>query len=187
MSTKSCQSCLTLCNPMGSSDHGILQVRILEWVAMPSSKDLHDTGIKPTSPVLLDWQVNSLPLSHQGKASFQASGSFPMSWLFTLGSQSTGAPASASGLPLNIQGWFSLGLIDLLVFQGILKSLLEDHSSKASVLQCSVFFMLQLSSLYTTNGKTILLTIWTFVSKVMSLLCNGVSRFFRQIWPWSTE
>ena len=114
MSTKSCQSCLTLCNPMGSSDHGILQARILEWVAMPSSKDLHDTGIKPTSPVLLDWQVNSLPLSHQGKASFQASGSFPMSWLFTSSGQTTGASASAAVLPKNIQGWFPVGLIGLI-------------------------------------------------------------------------
>ena len=104
MSTKSHQSYLTLCNLMGFSDHGILQARILEWVAMPSSKDLHDTGIKPASPVLLHCQVGSLPLSHQGTPSSQASVSFPMSWLFTSSGQRIGASASAAVLPMNIQG-----------------------------------------------------------------------------------
>ena len=59
------------------------------------------------------------------------------------------------------------------------------HSSKASVLQCSAFFMVQLSYLYMTTGKTIVLTIWTFVSKVMSLLCNTLSRFVIAVLPRS--
>ena len=67
--------------------------------------------------------------------------------------------------------------MDLLADQGILKSLLQHQSSKASILQCSVFFMVQLSHLYMTIGKTIAFTIWTFVSKVMSLLFNMLSRF----------
>ena len=60
--------------------------------------------------------------------------------------------------------------LDLLVVQGTLKNLLQHHSSKASILQCSAFFTVQLSHPYTTTGKTIALTRWTFVGKVMSLL-----------------
>ena len=67
---------------------------------------------------------------------------------------------------------FRFGWLDLLAVQQTLKSLLQHHSSKASILQHSVFFMLQLSHPYTTTSKTIALTIWTFVSKVMSLLFN---------------
>ena len=67
--------------------------------------------------------------------------------------------------------------LDLLAVQGTLKSLLQHHSSKASVLQLSAFFMVQLSHPYTTTGKIISLTIWTFVGKVISLLLNMLSRF----------
>ena len=65
---------------------------------------------------------------------------------------------------------FRTDLLDLLAVQGTLKSLLQHHSSKASILQCSTFFILQLSHPYITTGKTIALTRWTFVGKVMSLL-----------------
>ena len=68
--------------------------------------------------------------------------------------------------------WF-----DLLAVQGTLKGLLQHHNLKASILQCSVFIMVQLSPPYMTTGKTIVLTIWTFVGKVMSLLFNMLSRF----------
>ena len=67
--------------------------------------------------------------------------------------------------------------LDLLEVQGTLKSLLQHHSSKASILWCSAFFMVQLSHPYMTIGKTIALTRWTFVSKVMSLLLNMLSKF----------
>ena len=66
---------------------------------------------------------------------------------------------------------FRMDWLDLLAVQGTLKSLLQHHSSKASVLHCSDFFMVQLSHPYMTAGKTTALTRWTFVSKVMSLLC----------------
>ena len=66
---------------------------------------------------------------------------------------------------------------DLLAIQGILKSLLQHHSSKALILWHSAFFMVQLSHLYMTTGKTIALAIWTFVSKVMPLLLTMLSRF----------
>ena len=110
--------------------------------------------------------------------SFPTSGSFPMSRFFASGGQSIGASASASVLLMNIQGLFPLGLTDLISLQSKgLKSLLQHHSSKASILQCSAFFMVQLSHLYMTTGKTTALTIWTFVSKVMSLFFNTLSWF----------
>ena len=72
---------------------------------------------------------------------------------------------------------FRMDWLDFLVVQGTLKSLLQHHSSKASVLQHSAVFMVQLSHPYMTTGKTIALTRWTFVSKVMSLLFKMLSRF----------
>ena len=72
---------------------------------------------------------------------------------------------------------FRMDWLDLLAVQGTLRSLLQHHSSKASVLWCSAFFMVQLSHPYMTTGKTIALTRWTFVGKVMSLLFNMLSRF----------
>ena len=90
--------------------------------------------------------------------SFPASGPFPLSWLFTSDGQSIGA--SASVLPMNIKDWFPLGLTGLvsLQSQGTLKSLLQHHSSKASILWHLAFFIVKLSHLYMTPGKTIALT-----------------------------
>ena len=75
--------------------------------------------------------------------------------------------------------------MDLLVVQGTLKSLLQHHSSKASILQRSAFFTVQLSHPYLTTGKTIALTRWTFVSKVMSLLFNMLSKLVIAFLPRS--
>ena len=110
---------------------------------------------------------------------FLESGFFPVNWLFTSGGQSTGASASASILSMNIQGLFPLGLTGLmsLLSKGLSKSLLQHHTSKASILQCSAFFMVQPSHPYMTTGKTIALTTQTFVGKVMSLLFNMFCRF----------
>jgi len=71
---------------------------------------------------------------------------------------------------------FRIDRLDLLAVQGTFKNLLQYHSSKASILQCLAFFIVQLSHPYMTTGKTIALTIWTFVGKVMSLLFNMLSR-----------
>ena len=71
---------------------------------------------------------------------------------------------------------FKVDWFYLLAVQGTLKSLLQHHSSKASVLQHSAFFMVQLLYSYITTGKTIALTVWTFVRKVMPLICNTMSR-----------
>ena len=72
---------------------------------------------------------------------------------------------------------FKIDWFDLLPVQGTLKSLLQHHNSKASILWHSAFFMVYLSHPYMTTGKTVALTIWTFVSKVMSLLFNMLSKF----------
>ena len=104
--------------------------------------------------------------------SFPASGSFQMSQFFTSGGQNIGVSASASVLPVNIQDWFPesvrMDWLDLLAVQGTFKSLFQQHSSKASILWCSTFFIVQLSHPYMTIGKAIALTRWTFVGKVMS-------------------
>ena len=100
-----------------------------------------------------------------------------MSQFFTSGHQSIGDSASASSEHSGLIS-FRMDWLDLLAVQGILKSLLQHHSSKASILLSSAFFIVQLSHLYMTTGKTIALTRWTFVDKAMSLLFNMLSRFF---------
>ena len=80
---------------------------------------------------------------------------------------------------------FRIYWFDLLAFQGTPKSLLQHHNSKASILQRSAFFMAQLSHPYMTTGKTIALTRWTFVGKVMSLLFNILSRLVIAFLPRS--
>ena len=94
---------------------------------------------------------------------------WPKYWSFSL---SISCSNEHSGLVSFRMDW-----LDLLAVQGALKSLLQHHSSKALILQHSAFFTVQLSHPYMTTGKTIALTIWTFVSKVMSLLFNMLSRF----------
>ena len=91
---------------------------------------------------------------------------WPKYWSFSMS-----ASNKYSGLIFRID-WF-----DLLAVQETLKSLVQHHSSKVSILQCSAFFMVLLSHPYTTTGKTIALTRWTFVGKVMPLLFNTQSRF----------
>ena len=107
-----------------------------------------------------------------------------MSQLFTSGGQSIGVPASASVLPMNTQDVL-MDWLDLLAVQGTLKSLLQHHSSKASIFWCSAFFIAQLSHTCMTTGKTIALTRWTFVGKVMSLLFNMLSKLVINFLPKS--
>ena len=116
--------------------------------------------------------------------------------LFASGGQSIGVSASTSFLPMNNdhweQSWEHPGLIsirmdwlDLLAVQGTLKSLLQHHSSKASILQHSAFFIVQVSHPYMTTGKTIALARWIFVGKIMSLLFNILSRLVITFFPRS--
>ena len=92
----------------------------------------------------------------------------------------TGVSVSASVLPRNTQDW-----LDLLAVQRILKSLLQHHSSNASIFWCSAFFTVQLSHPYMSTGKTIALTRWSFVGKVMSLLFSMLSRLVTTFLPRS--
>ena len=101
-----------------------------------------------------------------------------MSQLFAWGGQSTGVSALASFL-------LRMDWLDLLAVQGTLKSLLQHHGSKASILWCSAFFTVQLSRPYMTTGKTIALTRRTFVGKVMSLLLNMLSKLVITLLPRS--
>ena len=97
---------------------------------------------------------------------------WPKDWCFSLNiSPSNEHPGLTS---------FRMDWLDLLAVQGTLKSLLQHHSSKASILWCSAFFIIQLSHPYMTTGKTIALTRWTFVGKVMSLLFNMLSRLIME-------
>ena len=107
-----------------------------------------------------------------------------MSQSFPLGGQSIGVSASASNEHSGLIS-FRIDWLDLLAVQGTLKSLLQHYSSKASVLQCSAFFMVQLSHPYMTTGKTIALTRWICVGKGMSLLFNMLSRLVITFLPRS--
>ena len=152
------ESCPTLCNPMNCS---LLGFPVLHY--LPDFAQIHihwvSDAIQPSHPLSSPSPPDFNLSQHQGLSS----------QLFESGGQSIGASTSAPVLPGNIQGWFPLGLtgLILLAVQGTLKSLLQDHNWKALILWCSAFFMVQLSNPYTTTGKTIALTRWTFVSKVM--------------------
>ena len=100
---------------------------------------------------------------------------WPMDWSFSLSPHK-----EYSGLISFRIDWF-----DIMAIQGTLKNLLQHHSLKASILRCSAFFMVQLSHPYMTTRKTTVLTIWTFVNKVMSLLFNTLSRFVIAFLPRS--
>ena len=110
--------------------------------------------------------------------SFPASGSFPMSQSFASGGQSIGVSASTSVLSINTQDWSPLGWTGWLSLQskGLSRVFSQHHSSKAWILWPSTFFTVQLSYPYMTTEKTIALTRWTSVGKVMSLLLNMLSR-----------
>jgi len=130
----------------------------------------------------------SHPLSSPSLPAFNLSQhqrSFPMSQFFPSGGQSFGSFSISlsneySGLISFRMDWF-----DLLAVQGTLKSLLQHHSSKASILQRSAFFAVQLSHPYMTTGKTRALIIQTFVGKVLSLLCNMLARLITAFLPRS--
>ena len=117
----------------------------------------------------------------------QHQGSFPMSQFFASGSQSIGSFSFSISPSSEYSGLISFRMdwLYLLAVQGTLKSLLQHHSSKASILQCSAFLIVQLSHPYITTGKTIALTRWTFVGKVMSLLFNMLSRLVITFLPKS--
>ena len=140
-------------------------------------------GVHPNSCPLSQWCHPTISFSvvsfSSCPQSCPASGSYPMSQFFTSGGKSIGVSTSVSVLPMNIQDWFPLGLTGLISVQS--KGLSGVFSSttiwKHQVLWHSAFLMVQLLHLYVTTGKGIVLTIQTFVGKVMSLLFNTLPRF----------
>ena len=113
--------------------------------------------------------------------SFPAKGSFQMNQFFASGGQSIGVSASTSVLPMNVQDWFLLGWTSQisLLSKGLSRVFSNTSVQKlksSSVLWCSVFFIVQVSHPYMTTGKTLALTRWTLLGKVMSLVFNMLSR-----------
>ena len=159
-------SCVQLCNTIDCSMPGFpVHCQLLE-LAQTHVYCVGD-AIQPFHP-LSSHSYPAFNLSqHQGL--FQCHIRWPKYWSFSFNI----SPSNEySGLISFRTGWF-----DLLEVQETLKSLLQYHSSKASILWHSAFFTVQLSHPYMTTGKTIALTRWTFVGKVMSLLFNTLSRF----------
>ena len=153
------QSCPTLCDPMNRSTPGLPVHHQLQDFTQAHVHWVSD-AVQPSHPLSSPSPPAPNPSQHQ---------SFPMSQLFSWGGQSTGVSASASFPPKKSQGWSPLEWTGWISLQSKgLSSLLQHHSSKASILQPSPFFTVQLSHPYMTTGKTIALTRWTFVGKVMS-------------------
>ena len=152
---------------------------------------LQTPGVHSNSSPLSRWchpafSSSVVPFSFRLQ-SFPAVGSFPVSQFFASGSQSIGVFSFSISPSNEYSGLISFRMdwLGLLAAQGTLKSLLQHHNSKASSLQCSAFFIIQLSHPYMTTGKTIALTRWTFVGKTMTLLFNMLSRFVIAFLPIS--
>ena len=174
------QSLLTLCNPMDCSTPGlpVHHQSLLKRMSIES--------VMPSNRLILCRPFSSC------LQSFPASGSFPMSQFFTSGDQSIEISKcwsfSLNISPSNVYSGlisFRMDWLDLLAVPGTFKSLLQHYSSKASILRCSAFFMIQPSHPYMTTGKTIALTRWTIVFKVMSLVSNMLSRLIIAFLPRS--
>ena len=160
------QSCPTLCDPIAAR-----QASLSITNSQSSPKLMSIESVMPSSHLILCHPLLLLPpipprirlFSNESNLRMR----WPKYWIFSFSiSPSNEHPGLIS---------FRMDYLDLLAVQGTLKSLLQHHSSKASVLQCSAFFTVQLSHPYMTTGKTIALTRQTFVGKVMSLLLNMLS------------
>ena len=162
------QSCLTLCNPMNCSTPGLL---VHQQLLKFTQTHVHRVGdaIQPSHPLSSPSPPAPNPSQHQGPSQeVSSSHEWPKCWSFSFSiSPSYEHPGLIS---------FRMDWLDLLAVQGTLKSLLQHHRSKASILRRSAFFIVQLSHPYMTTGKTIALTRQTFVGKIISLLFNMLSR-----------
>ena len=158
------QSCPTLCDPMNRSTPGLhVHYQLPEFIQLMSIE-----SVMPSSHLIVCCPLLLLvPIPPSSRVFSNESAlliRLPKYWSFSFNISSS---KEQSGLISFRMDW-----LDLLAVQGTLKSLLPYHSSKTSILQCSAFFTVQLSHPYMTTGKTIALTRWTFVGKVMSLLFN---------------
>ena len=173
----SAQSCPTLCDPMNRSMSGLpVHHQLLEITQTHIDRvgDAIETSHSLSSPS----PPAPNPSQHQGLSNESTLPMrYPKYWSFSF---STSPSNEHPGLISFRMDW-----LDLLAVQGTLKSLLQHHSSKASILRRSAFFTVQLSHPYMTTGKTIALTRWIFVGKVMSLLFNMLPRLVITFLPRS--
>ena len=160
------QSCPTLCDAMDLSTPGLPVHHQLPAFTQTRVHGVRN-AIQPSHPLSSHSPPTFNLSQHQGLFQWVSS-SHPTHWSFSF---SISPSNEYSGLIS-----FRMDCLDLLAVQGTLKNLLQHHSSKASVLQCSAFFIVQLSHPYLATGKIIALTRQTFVGKVMSLLFNMLSR-----------
>ena len=171
------QLCLTLWDPMDCSTPGFPVLHYLPEFAQNQIHWVNDAiqlshPLSPPSPPALNLS------QHQGLFPWAGSSHrWPKYWSFSCSISPSNEYSELISFRID---WF-----DLLAVQGTLKSPLQLHNMKASVFQYSTFYMVQLSHPYMTNGKTIFLTIWTFVGKMMSLLFNMLSRFVIAFLPRS--
>ena len=171
------QSCLTLCDPMNCSTPGLpVPHQLPEF----THTNIHWT-VKPSSHLILRCRLLLLPPIPPSIRDFSKESTLLMRWPKYWSFSFSIIPSKE--IPGLIS--FRMDWLDLLAVQGTLKSLLQHHSSKASILWHSAFFTVQLSHLYMITGKTIALTRWTFVGKVMSLLFNMLSRLVMTFLPRS--
>ena len=170
------QLCPTLCDPMDHSFQAFLSITNCWRLPKLMSIGL----VMPSNHLILCHPLLLLPSIFLSIRVFSNE--------FTSGGQSFGVSASINISPSNEHPGpisFKMDWLDLLGVQGTIKSLLQHHSSKASILWCSAFFIVQLSHPYTITGRTIALTRQTFVGKVMSLLFHMLSRFINTFLPRS--
>ena len=171
------QSCPTLCDPMNRSMPGLPVITNSQSPPKPMSIEL----VMSSNQLILCCPLFLLPSVFPSIRVFSSESAllirWPKYWSFSFNiSPSNEHPGLIS---------FRMDRLDLLAVQGTLKSLLQHHSSKASILLRSVFFTVRLSHPCMTTGKTIALTRWTFVDKVMSLLFNMLSRLVITFLPRS--
>ena len=162
------QSCLTLCDPMNRSTPGLpVHHQLPEFTQ--THVHLVSDAIQPSHPRLSLLLLPPIPPSIRVFSNESALCiRWPKYWSFGFNiSPSNEHPGLIC---------FRMDWLDLLAVQGTLKSLLQHHSSKASILRCSAFCIVQLSHPYLTTGKTVALTRWTSFSKLMSLFLNMLSR-----------
>ena len=171
------QSCPTLCNPMNHSSQASLSITNSRSSLKPTSIQ----SVTPSSHLILCRPLLLLPPIPPNIRIFSNESTLHMRWPKYCSFSFSISPSNEHpGLISLRMDW-----LDLLAVQGTLKSLLQHHSSKASILRCSAFFTLQLSHPYMTTGKIIALTRRTFVGKVMSLLFNMLSRLVITFLPRS--
>ena len=171
------ESCQILCDPMNRSMPGLPVHHQLPESIQTHAHRVGD-AIQPSHPLPSQSPPAPNPSQHQGLSNESTLRmSWPKYWSFSFSISSSNEYA---GLICFRMDW-----LDLLAVQGTHKSLLQHHSSKVSILRCSAFFTVQLSHPYMTTGKTIALTRWNFVGKLMCLLFNMLSRLVITLLPRS--